>query len=65
MDRYRREDPVNLPITTRSAYGRTLTYITDPKLARAWLALTGRITVREDDLPHLATLGFTVTEVTP
>lgn len=56
---------MNLPITTRSAYGRTLTYITDPKLAHAWLTLTGRITVRADDLPHLATLGFTVTEVTP
>ena len=44
----------------KTAFGKTLHYVTDPVLAAALTSLTGKKTINETDIANLKTLGITV-----
>ena len=44
----------------KTAFGKTLHYVTDPVLAAALTRLTGKKTINESDIASLKTLGITV-----
>ena len=44
----------------KTAFGKTLHYVTDPVLAQALSSLTGKKTINEKDIASLKTLGITV-----
>ena len=44
----------------KTAFGKTLHYVTDPTLAAALTSLTGKKTINETDIANLKTLGVTV-----
>ena len=44
----------------KTAFGKTLHYVTDPSLAQALSSLTGKKTINEKDIASLKTLGITV-----
>ena len=44
----------------KTAFGKTLHYVTDPVLAAALTSLTGKKTINEKDIANLKTLGITV-----
>ena len=51
-----------MPIKTqpKTAFGKTLHYVTDPTLAAALTSLTGKKTINDKDIASLKTLGITV-----
>ena len=44
----------------KTAFGKTLHYVTDPTLAAALTSLTGKKTINDKDIANLKTLGITV-----
>ena len=44
----------------KTAFGKTLHYVTDPVLAAALTSLTGKKTINEKDIANLKTLGVAV-----
>jgi hypothetical protein len=44
----------------KTAFGKTLHYVTDPTLAAALTSLTGKKTINERDIENLKTLGVAV-----
>ena len=44
----------------KTAFGKTLHYVTDPVQAKALQSLTGKKTINEKDIANLKTLGITV-----
>ena len=44
----------------KTAFGKTLHYVTDPAQAAALSSLTGKKTINEKDIASLKTLGITV-----
>ena len=44
----------------KTAFGKTLHYVVDPKYAQALTRLTGKKTINETDIENLKTLGVTV-----
>ena len=44
----------------KTAFGKTLHYVTDPAQAAALTSLTGKKTINEKDIASLKTLGITV-----
>ena len=44
----------------KTAFGKTLHYVTDPTLAAALTSLTGQKTINEKDIANLKTLGVAV-----
>ena len=44
----------------KTAFGKTLHYVTDPVQAQALTSLTGKKTINEKDIANLKTLGITV-----
>ena len=44
----------------KTAFGKTLHYVTDPALAAALTRLTGKKTINEIDIAALETLGIAV-----
>ena len=44
----------------KTAFGKTLHYVTDPAQAAALSSLTGKKTINEKDIANLKTLGITV-----
>ena len=44
----------------KTAFGKTLHYVTDPTLAAALTSLTGKKTINETDIKNLKTLGVAV-----
>ena len=44
----------------KTAFGKTLHYVTDPSQAQALSSLTGKKTINEKDIANLKTLGIAV-----
>ena len=44
----------------KTAFGKTLHYVTDPVLAQALTSLTGKKTINEKAIANLKTLGIAV-----
>ena len=44
----------------KTAFGKTLHYVTDPVQAQALSSLTGKKTINDKDIANLKTLGITV-----
>ena len=44
----------------KTAFGKTLHYVTDPTLAAALTSLTGKKTINEKDIANLKTLGIAI-----
>ena len=44
----------------KTAFGKTLHYVTDPVQAKALSSLTGKKTINEKDIANLKTLGIAV-----
>ena len=44
----------------KTAFGKTLHYVTDPTLAQALTSLTGKKTINEKDIANLKTLCIAV-----
>ena len=44
----------------KTAFGKTLHYVTDPAQAAALSSLTGKKTINEKDIANLKTLGIAV-----
>ena len=44
----------------KTAFGKTLHYVTDPVQAKALSSLTGKKTINEKDIENLKTLGIAV-----
>ena len=44
----------------KTAFGKTLHYVTDPAQAAALTSLTGKKTINEKDIANLKTLGIAV-----
>ena len=44
----------------KTAFGKTLLYVTDPVQAAALTSLTGKKTINEKDIANLKTLGVAV-----
>ena len=44
----------------KTAFGKTLHYVTDPVQAAALTSLTGKKTINEKDIANLKTLGIAV-----
>tara|TARA_Y100000814_G_scaffold101983_1_gene71013 strand:+ start:103 stop:297 length:195 start_codon:yes stop_codon:yes gene_type:complete len=44
----------------KTAFGKTLHYVTDPVQAQALQSLTGKKTINDKDIANLKTLGITV-----
>ena len=53
----------NIKTQPKTAFGRTLHYVTDPVQADALCNLTGKKTLTEQDIINLNMLGFTVNGV--
>ena len=53
----------NIKTQPKTAFGRTLHYVTDPVQADALANLTGKKTLTEQDIINLNMLGFTVNGV--
>jgi len=53
----------NIKTQPKTAFGRTLHYVTDPVQADALQNLTGKKTLTEQDIINLNMLGFTVNGV--
>ena len=50
----------NIETQVKTAFGKTLHYVTDPTLAAALTSLTGKKTINENDIAALETLGVAV-----
>ena len=50
----------NIKTQPKTAFGKTLHYVTDPTLAAALTSLTGKKTINEKDIANLETLGVAV-----
>ena len=50
----------NIETQPKTAFGRTLHYVLDPKYAAALTSLTGKKTINDKDIANLKTLGVTV-----
>ena len=50
----------NIETQPKTAFGKTLHYVTDPTLAAALTSLTGKKTINEKDIANLKTLGVAV-----
>ena len=50
----------NIKTQPKTAFGKTLHYVTDPTLAAALTSLTGKKTINETDIKNLKTLGIAV-----
>ena len=50
----------NIETQAKTAFGKTLHYVTDPTLAQALTSLTGKKTINETDIANLKTLGISV-----
>ena len=50
----------NIKTQPKTAFGKTLHYVTDPAQAAALTSLTGKKTINETDIASLKTLGITV-----
>ena len=50
----------NIETQAKTAFGKTLHYVTDPTLAAALTSLTGKKTINETDIANLKTLGISV-----
>ena len=50
----------NIETQPKTAFGKTLHYVTDPVQAAAISSLTGKKTINEKDIANLKTLGITV-----
>ena len=50
----------NIETQPKTAFGKTLHYVTDPVQAAALTRLTGKKTINETDIASLKTLGITV-----
>ena len=50
----------NIETQAKTAFGKTLHYVTDPTLAAALTSLTGKKTINEKDIANLKTLGIAV-----
>ena len=50
----------NIETQPKTAFGKTLHYVTDPVYADALQRLTGKKTINEKDIASLKTLGITV-----
>ena len=53
----------NIKTQDKTAFGRTLHYVTDPVQADALQNLTGKKTLTDTDIVNLNMLGFTVNGV--
>ena len=53
----------NIKTQDKTAFGRTLHYVTDPVQADAIKTLTGKLTVNDKDLVALQLLGLSVNGV--
>ena len=50
----------NIKTYPKTAFGKTLHYVTDPVQAAALTSLTGKKTINDKDIANLKTLGITV-----
>ena len=50
----------NIETQAKTAFGKTLHYVTDPVQAAALTRLTGKKTINENDIAALETLGVAV-----
>ena len=50
----------NIKTQPKTAFGKTLHYVTDPVFADALKNLTGKKTINEKDIANLKTLGIAV-----
>ena len=50
----------NIETQPKTAFGKTLHYVTDQVQAKALQSLTGKKTINEKDIASLKTLGITV-----
>ena len=50
----------NIETQPKTAFGKTLHYVTDPVQAQALSSLTGKKTINEKDIANLKTLGVAV-----
>ena len=50
----------NIKTQDKTAFGKTLHYVTDPVQAQALQSLTGKKTINEKDIANLETLGIAV-----
>ena len=50
----------NIETQAKTAFGKTLHYVTDPTLAKALQSLTGKKTINDKDIANLKTLGIAV-----
>ena len=50
----------NIETQPKTAFGKTLHYVTDPVQAQALSSLTGKKTINEKDIANLKTLGIAV-----
>ena len=50
----------NIETQPKTAFGKTLHYVTDPVQAKALSSLTGKKTINEKDIENLKTLGIAV-----
>ena len=50
----------NIETQAKTAFGKTLHYVTDPVQAAAISSLTGKKTINEKDIANLKTLGIAV-----
>ena len=50
----------NIKTQAKTAFGKTLHYVTDPTQAQALSSLTGKKTINEKDIANLKTLGIAV-----
>ena len=53
----------NIKTQPKTAFGKTLHYVTDPVFADALKNLTGKKTINDQDIINLNMLGFTVNGV--
>ena len=53
---------VELRFVIRREFGNPRRYVVDPAEAAAWETLTGRTTIRDQDVAALATLGIEVVQ---
>jgi len=56
----RRFQTMTIKTQPKTAFGKTLHYVTDPTLAAALTSLTGKKTINERDIENLKTLGVAV-----
>ena len=51
---------INIKTQPKTAFGKTLHYVTDPQFAAVLTLLTGKKTINETDIKNLETLGVAV-----